>query len=159
MKYIVITLLAFLISGCSGTPELVSPKGTVNNWALTGFEKADSINPILSPSADQLFTCPVSGKQVRWEERNVLNPTAVVKEGKVWLVYRAQDNEMTSRLGLAVSDDGLHFKKEPEPVFYFFCPWAVFAPAALFLCALRDERSHPGRLAPADRRLIRLQDR
>lgn len=25
---------------------------------------------------------------------------------------------MTSRLGLAVSDDGLHFKKEPEPVFY-----------------------------------------
>jgi len=118
MKYIVITLLAFLISGCSGTPELVSPKGTVNNWALTGFEKADSINPILSPSADQLFTCPVSGKQVRWEERNVLNPTAVVKDGKVWLVYRAQDNEMTSRLGLAVSDDGLHFKKEPEPVFY-----------------------------------------
>lgn len=118
MKYKVITLLAFLISGCSGTPEPVSPKGTSYKWALTGFEKTDSINPILSPSADQLFTCPVSGKQVRWEERNVLNPTAVVKDGKVWLVYRAQDNEMTSRLGLAVSDDGLHFKKEPEPVFY-----------------------------------------
>lgn len=118
MKYIIISLLALIISGCSGPAEKASSKGTSYEWALTGFEKADSINPILSPSADQLFVCPVSGKQVRWEERNVLNPTAVVKDGKVWLVYRAQDNEMTSRLGLAVSDDGLHFKKEPEPVFY-----------------------------------------
>lgn len=118
MKYKFITLLALLLPGCSGTPESVPPLGTVYKWALIGFEKADSINPILSPSATQLFTCPVSGKQVRWEERNVLNPTAVVKDGKVWMIYRAQDNEMTSRLGLAVSDDGLHFKKEPEPVFY-----------------------------------------
>ena len=118
MKYKVITLLALVLSGCSGAPESVTPAGTFYKWAFTGFEKADSINPILSPSADQLFTCPVSGKKVRWEERNVLNPTAVVKDGKVWMIYRAQDNEMTSRLGLAVSDDGLHFTKEPEPVFY-----------------------------------------
>ena len=25
---------------------------------------------------------------------------------------------MTSRIGLAISDDGLHFSKQPEPVFY-----------------------------------------
>jgi predicted GH43/DUF377 family glycosyl hydrolase len=41
-----------------------------------------------------------------------------VKDGKVYLIYRAQDKEMTSRLGLAISEDGLHFKKQPAPVFY-----------------------------------------
>jgi predicted GH43/DUF377 family glycosyl hydrolase len=41
-----------------------------------------------------------------------------VKDGKVYLIYRAQDNQMTSRLGLAVSEDGFHFTKEPSPVLY-----------------------------------------
>jgi len=118
MNYKVITFLVLLSAGCSGIRESVPPQETLYKWALTGFEKVDSINPILSPSAEQVFKCPVAGKEVRWEERNVLNPTAVVKDGKVWMIYRAQDNEMTSRLGLAVSDDGLHFKKEPDPVFY-----------------------------------------
>ena len=48
----------------------------------------------------------------------MLNPSAVVKDGKVYLIYRAQDNNMTSRLGLAISDDGLHFKKEPNPILF-----------------------------------------
>jgi len=103
------------LAGCRTAPD--KPK-IAENWALTGFVKVDSINPVLQPSADQKFFCPVSKKEVRWEERNVLNPAAVVKDGKVYLLYRAQDNEMTSRIGLAVSDDGLHFVKEPEPVFY-----------------------------------------
>ncbi len=113
-------LILFLcLTGCSsGPPQKVSDTDSQKDWAMLGFMKADSINPILNPSPDQVFECPVSRKEVRWEERNVLNPSAVVKDGKVWLIYRAQDNEMTSRLGLAVSDDGLHFTKEPSPVFY-----------------------------------------
>ncbi len=85
---------------------------------MSGFVKADSINPILQPSSGQTFLCPVSKKTVKWEERNVLNPAAVVRDGKVYLIYRAQDKDMTSRMGLAISDDGLHFRKEAEPVFY-----------------------------------------
>lgn len=105
-----------LIAACSDTK-----RDTGNNepsWMMTGFVKADSINPILSPSINFQFQCPVSGKSSSWEERNVLNPAAVVKDGKVYMLYRAQDNNMTSRLGLAVSDDGLHFTKMPEPVLY-----------------------------------------
>ena len=71
-----------------------------------------------SPHRDKSFFCPLNEKEVRWEESNVLNPSAIVKDGKVWLIYRAQDKDMTSRLGLAVSDDGMHFKKLPSPVFY-----------------------------------------
>ena len=113
MKYIIVFLLA--VFGCV---KITEKQAVTANWTLTGFEKADSINPILYPSPGQKFFCPVSKKEVRWEERNVLNPAAVVKDGKVYLLYRAQDNEMTSRIGMAVSDDGLHFTKEPEPVFY-----------------------------------------
>ncbi|NND62355.1 MAG: glycosidase, partial [Flavobacteriaceae bacterium] len=54
----------------------------------------------------------------KWEERNVLNPTAIVKDNRVYLFYRAQDSMGTSRIGMAISDDGLNFKKEPAPVFY-----------------------------------------
>jgi len=88
------------------------------SWAFGEFTKVDSLNPILNPSADMIFTDPISGNQVKWEERNVLNPTAVVKDDKVYLMYRAQDVNGTSRIGMAVSNDGLHFEKQSEPVFY-----------------------------------------
>jgi len=42
----------------------------------------------------------------------------VVKDNKVYLFYRAQDSRGTSRIGLAISDDGIHFKKNIQPVFY-----------------------------------------
>ena len=50
--------------------------------------------------------------------RNVLNPSAVVKDGKVHLIYRAQDQKMTSRIALATSEDGIHFTKEAAPIFF-----------------------------------------
>ncbi|MCB0631575.1 MAG: glycoside hydrolase family 130 protein [Saprospiraceae bacterium] len=87
-------------------------------WTMVDFVKADSINPILQPTSGQVFVCPIREKEVEWEARNVLNPTALVKDGKVYLIYRAQDQDMTSRLGLAISEDGLHFEKQPAPIFY-----------------------------------------
>ncbi len=119
MKIRIITLAFLILSGCNYSVQKgISVPENLKKWALLDFVKADSINPILNPSSDQIFFCPLNKKEIRWEERNVLNPSAVVKDGKVYLIYRAQDNEMTSRLGLAISDDGLHFKKQPSPVFY-----------------------------------------
>ena len=119
MKIRIIALALLILSGCNYSVQKdTSVAGIAKKWALLDFAKADSINPILNPSSDQIFFCPLNKKEVRWEERNVLNPSAVVKDGKVYLIYRAQDNEMTSRLGLAISEDGLHFKKQPSPVFY-----------------------------------------
>lgn len=118
MKFRIFFLSLLILSGCSNVKKDVSSTGTAKDWALLDFVKADSINPILNPSSGQLFFCPLNRKEVKWEERNVLNPSAVIKDRKVYLIYRAQDNEMTSRLGLAVSHDGLHFTKEPGPVLY-----------------------------------------
>ena len=87
-------------------------------WAFSTFEKLDSLNPVLLPDTNYTFNCPIQNKVVHWQSKNVLNPTAFVKEGKVYLLYRAQDSAMTSRLGLAISEDGIHFKKQPNPIFY-----------------------------------------
>jgi predicted GH43/DUF377 family glycosyl hydrolase len=88
------------------------------NWQLTGFKKADAENPILSPSLEARFLDPITGKNVGWENKNVLNPTALVRNGLVHLLYRAQDSVGTSRIGLATSTDGIHFKKYPEPILF-----------------------------------------
>ncbi|MEQ1799309.1 MAG: hypothetical protein ABL872_15255, partial [Lacibacter sp.] len=111
-------IFIFFISCQEQTVKQESTASADNSWAMLNFVKVDSLNPILQPDSTQHFNCPISKQTVNWEERNVLNPSAVVKDGKVYLLYRAQDHDMTSRLGLAVSDDGLHFTKLPEPVFF-----------------------------------------
>lgn len=76
---------------------------------------------VLGPREDTRFSCPFAG-QVAWEAKDVFNPAAVVRDGRVHLLYRAEDFEGrfagTSRIGLAISDDGVHFERETQPVFF-----------------------------------------
>ncbi|MDH4089898.1 MAG: glycoside hydrolase family 130 protein [Cyclobacteriaceae bacterium] len=92
-----------------------------SSWAMLPFLKVDSVNPVLHPGVNSFF-CPILKQQVSWEEKDVFNPAAVVRDGKVFLLYRAEDNlgkfAGTSRIGLAISEDGLHFAKMKEPVLY-----------------------------------------
>jgi len=68
--------------------------------------KRSPFNPILSPNPMHL-----------WESRFVFNP-AVVYDGELFhMVYRAQGEDMVSRLGYAVSTDGIHFNRLEKPVF------------------------------------------
>lgn len=92
-----------------------------DDWQIGPFVKVDSLNPILGPQ-DTRWYCPMRQDTVAWEEKDVFNPCAVVKDGKVYMLYRAEDIvgkfNGTSRIGLAVSEDGLHFERLPVPVFY-----------------------------------------
>lgn len=106
------------LCGCRSKPTESIIAESTTPWAFIGFEKVDSLNPILRPDTGLEFYCPISKTQVHWEERNVLNPSAVVKGDSVYLFFRAQDKSGTSRIGLAVSADGLHFKKAATPAFY-----------------------------------------
>ncbi len=101
---------------------LVQCKSAVSpDWALAPFTKVDSVNPILGPGKNE-FICPLLDTKVMWDEKDVFNPAAVVRNGKVYLLFRAEDtigkHAGTSRIGLAVSDDGLHFIKATEPVLF-----------------------------------------
>ncbi len=94
----------------------------IEPWMLAPFDKQYDINPIMGPDSTTIFFCPVNGKDVKWEEKDVFNPAAVVKDGKVYVLYRAEDKvgkfAGTSRIGLAISEDGRRFQRHPLPVIY-----------------------------------------
>jgi predicted GH43/DUF377 family glycosyl hydrolase len=92
--------------------------GAEGPWELGPFVKDDAANPILTPAAEGTFSCPIRRAPVRWEELAIYNPAAVVREGQVFLLYRAQDKDGTSRLGIATSKDGVRFTRRPRPVLY-----------------------------------------
>ena len=110
----ILLLIAFLSISCSTKDKTTSTEARDTTWALLPFVKVDSINPVLAAS-DGTFDCPILKKQVSWEEKDVFNPAAVVRNGAVHLIYRAEDKigkyAGTSRLGLAISHDGLHFER------------------------------------------------
>jgi beta-1,2-mannosidase len=63
-----------------------------------------SETPVLSPQGNG------------WESAGTFNPSVVVRDGKIVMLYRAQDKGGTSRLGYAESVDGIHFTRRSEPV-------------------------------------------
>jgi predicted GH43/DUF377 family glycosyl hydrolase len=93
-------------------------------WALGGFVREEAIDPIISPNKDSHFLDPVSKKDVAWEANDTFNPAAAIKNGKIVVLYRAEDlygigiGFRTSRLGYAESADGIHYTRRPTPVLY-----------------------------------------
>lgn len=92
------------------------------DWALGPFVRSEK--PVLSPTAEPQFDCPIEKRTVRWEQQNVYNPAVVLREGKVHLLYRADDGPKqtewgrTCRIGLAWSEDGRRFTRLGRPVLY-----------------------------------------
>ena len=114
-----LVLFSFLsLVACSEVSHKKMEDPQSESWAFPFFQKVYSINPILNPTQSLSFTDPITNSKVFWEERNVLNPAAIVKNDTVFMLYRAQDQWGTSRIGLAYSTDGLHFEKRATPVFF-----------------------------------------
>jgi predicted GH43/DUF377 family glycosyl hydrolase len=95
------------------------------DWAIGPFSRPPDVNPLIKPDPDAQFLCPMRQMSVRWKILHTFNPAAAVYNGKVFLLYRAEDDSgimkigmHTSRLGLGISDDGLNFTSKSEPVFY-----------------------------------------
>jgi len=88
---------------------------------LGPFVKQDNVNPCLTPKTT-IFFDPVLKRNIGWEAQDVYNPAAIVRNGKIHLLYRAEDTVKkyagTSRIGLAVSTDGLHFTTSKQPVLF-----------------------------------------
>jgi len=59
----------------------------------------------------------ISPRGTGWESAGTFNPAVMVRDGKIVMLYRAQDQQGTSRLGYAESGDGIHFTSRDEPVF------------------------------------------
>ena len=113
-------MAAALITSCGEKKQTAE----FPDWAWADFQRPEGINPIISPDTTTFFYCPMRQESVAWEASDTFNPAATVYDGKVVVLYRAEDNSATgigsrtSRLGYASSDDGLHFKRMSVPVFY-----------------------------------------
>ena len=76
---------------------------TAEEWPFGAWRRVSDV-PILSPQGTS------------WESAGTFNPAVILRNGKFVMLYRAQDASGTSRLGYAESRDGLHFKRNSEPV-------------------------------------------
>ncbi len=70
-----------------------------------GAWKRLSSRPVISPQGTE------------FESAGTFNPAVIEKDGKIVMLYRAQDEKGTSTLGYATSDDGVHFERWAKPVF------------------------------------------
>ena len=118
IKYLLQLFVIVVLASCKPSAE----QSKEYSWALLPFTKADDANPVLLPDTNSTFLCPVRNTIVQWEEKDVFNPAAVVRNDTVFLLFRAEDSigkfAGTSRIGIAWSTDGLHFTKHPVPVLY-----------------------------------------
>ena len=118
-------LLAMLILAVVPSLPVAAEDNVLPQWALGGFRRPEGVNPLISPTSATAFRCPVKKTAVKWECADTFNPAAVVRDGKVVVLYRAEDDPSagiggrTSRIGYAESDDGTHVTRRlTEPVMY-----------------------------------------
>jgi len=113
--HLAIFALSFSVVACAQNP----------NWQIGPFTRPAEGNPVIAPRPDSTFTDPILKAPVQWEALHTFNPAAIIRKGRVYVLYRAEDNSgameiggHTSRLGLAESKDGIHFTRRPAPVFF-----------------------------------------
>jgi beta-1,2-mannosidase len=93
-------------------------------WQIGPFARPESGNPVIAPRPASTFIDPILKTAAHWEALHTFNPAAIVRDGKIAVLYRAEDDSgameiggHTSRLGLAESSDGIHFTRRDAPVF------------------------------------------
>lgn len=115
------TLLALLLLSAAALPAQTAAQ----DWTIGPFTRPTTGNPVITPNPQSTFQDPILNAPAQWEALHTFNPAAIVRDRKVYVLYRAEDNSgamaiggHTSRLGLAESPDGIHFTRRPAPVFY-----------------------------------------
>ncbi|WP_418500227.1 glycoside hydrolase family 130 protein [Flagellimonas sp.] len=94
-------------------------------WMLGPFERAENASPILQKNEGSVFKDPITNEPSHWESMATFNPASIVRNDSIYVLYRAEEKlgekeigGHRSRIGMAVSDDGITYTKQPEPIFY-----------------------------------------
>jgi len=119
-KTLLFTVLVFLFLSCNSNKTTAY----IPTFPLGEFIRPEGVNPVLAPDSTSSFLCPMNQTVVRWEESDAFNPGAVVKDGKIYVLYRAEDNSAVgigtrvSRVALAETEDGYTMRKFDAPIVY-----------------------------------------
>ncbi|SFC03952.1 Predicted glycosyl hydrolase, GH43/DUF377 family [Flagellimonas taeanensis] len=94
-------------------------------WMLGPFERDQDARPILGKNSESEFKDPITHQNTHWESMATFNPAAIVKDGSIHVLYRAEEKlgekeigGHRSRIGMAISEDGVTYTKQPVPFFY-----------------------------------------
>ncbi|MGB8262025.1 MAG: glycoside hydrolase family 130 protein [Terracidiphilus sp.] len=119
MKRILVLVVAVVLAAAGARAQAPAA------WGIGPFARPSVGNPVVTPNKESTFIDPVLKTAAHWEALHTFNPAAIVREGKVVVLYRAEDDSgamaigmHTSRLGMAVSEDGIHFTRRAAPVFF-----------------------------------------
>lgn len=118
--YVFVAIIAFL----GIAVRVYIGQSNLPDWALGDFIAQEDFNPIIMQDTSLRFCCPAIEKNVRWESRGISHPTATVYNDKIVLLYQAEDSSgdkegrNISRVGYAISSDGVSFKKKESPIFF-----------------------------------------
>lgn len=95
------------------------------SWMMGPFQRATKAQPIIQKDGNSVFVDPIKNQEVFWESMATFNPAAIVKDNKIHVLYRAEEKlgekeigGHTSRIGLAISDNGTSYTKNNSPIFY-----------------------------------------
>ncbi len=119
-KNIYLAVIITLFSGILGYSQEVEKE-----WMLGPFERFENAQPIIQKNSETEFKDPMTNRTINWESMATFNPAAIVKDGKIHVFYRAEEKlgekeigGHTSRIGLAISEDGKKYIQNNQPVFY-----------------------------------------
>ena len=73
-------------------------KNVLPDWAFGGFERPQGANPVISPIENTKFYCPMTQDYVAWESNDTFNPAATLHDGKIVVLYRAEDKSTAEGL-------------------------------------------------------------
>ena len=116
LKFFLLTSLYW--TGCSSRVDNPGYQpGKFSESSLSSQQICASYSPTLGPYTKYEFNPILKPTSHGWESMNVFNPTVIVKDGKFYMFYRAEDKDITkfkyyrSEIGLAISNDGIHWER------------------------------------------------
>lgn len=118
------------------------------DWEIKFEDVNNSVLSVMPGESDKAFYDPLIRREVKWEQ-DVYCPTCSIFEGRIYCVYRAFGDDEQWRMGLAWSEDGIHFERSDQPVFHA-------RPEDTFLGAIRGDENNS--ISYGDSRLIAAED-
>ncbi len=76
-------------------------------WTIGPFTRPAPGNPVITPNPASTFDDPIRHAPVHWEALHTFNPAAIVRKGKVYVLYRAEDNSGAMEIGMHTSRLGM----------------------------------------------------